>query len=53
MKPLKNGTIPVCIHFSEELFQKIIIVQKQCGSTFPVTIKMLIEMGLEHRKERV
>lgn len=52
-KPLKNGTIPVCTHYDESLFKEIIAVQKKDGGTLPMTIKRLIAMGLEYRKERV
>ena len=49
MKPKK---VPICIHFDEEELEQIKQAQKHDGGTFPMTVRRLVAMGLEHRKER-
>lgn len=50
---MKPKTIPICVHFDEALLDQIKQAQKRDGGTFPVTVKRLVAMGLEARKEKV
>jgi hypothetical protein len=49
---MRTAKTPICIHLDEEEMEKIKQAQKRDGGTFPMTVRRLVAMGLEYRKER-